>query len=363
METCRGKELTVHQGISLPSLIDQVVEDTKSAKDYTAPERTLSITATDAGILMRVAEESMAMRNRAHQQLAGRIDVPIKYWERMREKAPGLLAVNANHWLAQSDERRLVRTVRGEVRAILSERYRTLDNLDLVEHIIPVLQEKQCRVESCQLTEDRLYLQASFPSLEREVKVGDVVRAGVIISNSEVGSGSVSVKPMIMRLVCSNGMIADRGGIRRAHLGRRLGGSGGEDEMPEEWIRDETRKAEDAAWWMKVVDSVRGSLDEAGFDANVAALTETTERKITKDPGKVIEVTAKKIGLTEDERGKALLALCTGGDMTHWALCNSVTGLANDNDISYTRAVELEKAGGLIAGWTQEEWDSIFNAN
>lgn len=256
-----------------------------------------------------------------------------------------------------------MRTVRGEVRAILSERYRTLDNLDLVTHIIPVLQEHNCRVESANITEQKLYIQASFPSLEREVKVGDAVRAGIILRNSEVGAGSVSVKPMLMRLVCTNGMVVDQGGVRRAHLGRRIGGRGGEDEVPEEWIRDETRKAADTAFWMTVTDSIRGCLSETGFEANIAALSETTTRPITKDPGKVIEITAKRVGLSEDERGKALLELCRSGDLTHWGLCNSITSLANADDVHYDRAVQLEEAGGVVAGWSKSEWDSIFGVN
>jgi hypothetical protein len=350
----------MQRGIELPDLIEQVVEDTKAAKDYTAPESTLSLVAVSDEILMKMADETMGLRDYAHSQLAQRVGIPGAYYERMRKAAPGLLTVNANHWLAESGERRLVRTVRGEVRAILSERYRTLDNLDLVTHIVPVLQEHHCRVESANITEQKLYIQASFPSLEREVKVGDVVRAGVIISNSEVGAGSVSVKPMILRLVCTNGMIADRGSVRRAHLGKRIGGSGGADEVPEEWLRDETRQAQDTAWWMTVCDSVRGSLSEAGFEANVDALRETTERKITKDPGKVIEVTAKRFGLSEDERGKALLELCRAGDMSQWGLINCTTSLANSEDVSYDRAVKLETYGGEVASWTDKEWNDLF---
>ena len=40
-----------------------------------------------------------------------------------------------------------------------------------------------------------------------EVKQGDTVQAGIIISNSEVGLGSLSLRTFLYRLVCLNGMI------------------------------------------------------------------------------------------------------------------------------------------------------------
>ena len=43
--------------------------------------------------------------------------------------------------------------------------------------------------------------------LKAEVAVGDAVQAGFVISNSEVGLGSVKIEPLIYRLVCKNGLV------------------------------------------------------------------------------------------------------------------------------------------------------------
>ena len=56
--------------------------------------------------------------------------------------------------------------------------------------------------------------------MQAEVSPGDIVQAGVIISNSEVGLGSVSIQPLIYRLVCSNGMVVNEAAARRNHVGR-----------------------------------------------------------------------------------------------------------------------------------------------
>ena len=70
------------------------------------------------------------------------------------------------------------------------------------------------------MTENRLYLKIVNHRLEMEVVPGDYVQAGVVISNSEVGLGSVSVQPLVYRLLCINGMVVNDMGERKNHVGR-----------------------------------------------------------------------------------------------------------------------------------------------
>lgn len=75
-------------------------------------------------------------------QLAGRIGIPKRYYDRMATdaKSIGLFADNVNHWLRHDDESRnfLFRTLRpddggvGMARALLSDKYLLLNNYDLV---------------------------------------------------------------------------------------------------------------------------------------------------------------------------------------------------------------------------------------
>lgn len=66
----------------------------------------------------------------------------------------------------------------------------------------------------------RMYLKIVNKRLEMDVVPGDTVQGGVIISNSEVGLGAVSVQPLLYRLVCTNGMVVNDLGERRTHVGR-----------------------------------------------------------------------------------------------------------------------------------------------
>ena len=54
-----------------------------------------------------------------------------------------------------------------------------------------------------------MYIKVVNKRLEAEVVPGDIVQSGVIISNSEVGLGSVNIQPLVYRLVCSNGMVVN----------------------------------------------------------------------------------------------------------------------------------------------------------
>jgi hypothetical protein len=160
----------------------------------------------------------------ARRQLADKLKIPYAYFERMREEQPVLLDRNVNTWLQSEDDRRMLRTLDGQVRAVLSDRYRRLDNFDLAESVLPILQQlPEVRFESVELTETRMYLKCITSRLTYEMAPGDVVQAGVVISNSEVGHGTLSVQPLLYRLVCRNGLIAADRSLRKTHVGRSLG--------------------------------------------------------------------------------------------------------------------------------------------
>src|SRR6187549_3813048 len=141
----------------------------------------------------------------------------------MRVEQPRLLDHNVNTWLQADGDRRMVRTLDGAIRAILSDRYRRLDNYDLAENVLPILQRlPDARFESVELTETKMYLKVVTPCVEYEIAPGDVVQAGIVITNSEVGQGTLSVQPLVYRLVCRNGLIASDRALHKTHIGRIL---------------------------------------------------------------------------------------------------------------------------------------------
>jgi len=118
---------------------------------------------------------------------------------------------------------------------------------------------KGAEIVSSEVTETHMYIKVINKRLKAEVTVGDVVQAGIVISNSEVGLGSLKVEPLIFRLVCKNGLIVKDYAQKRYHVGKQIDN----DDSAYEIFSDETLAQDDRAFFMKVQDTVRVAIDEA----------------------------------------------------------------------------------------------------
>ena len=79
-------------------------------------------------------------------------------------------------------------------------------------------------------------------------------------SYSEVGQGSLRVEALDVRLVCTNGMISEQA-VHKAYLGCNGGRNLDAIEDAREFFRDETRQADDRAFFLKVRDAVGAMFD------------------------------------------------------------------------------------------------------
>jgi hypothetical protein len=342
----------MHPGTSLTELGDQIVQQNSQKRDFVAPANRLRVEVDDKSPKLRFSTAQHEIRaditGHALRQLAAFGDIPVKYLDKIRS-VPPLLEDNLNHWLRESSEPRMLRTLwtdAGPVtRAFLSSRYRPLDNFSLAERCLPQLQAAGASIKSCALTETRFYLQAVTERISREVKPGDVVQAGVVISNSEVGAGALRIEPLVYRLICSNGAVIGTT-MRKYHIGRDLDHGG---ENIHEVLTDATKTLIDEALWSKVKDVLTAALDEARFDRIVERLRAASTTEAGRNPQEIVELTASTYGLSQEERDSVMRHLFAGGDLTLFGLGNAVTRTAQDVT-DYDRAVELERVGGEIFG-------------
>lgn len=347
-------------GISLPQLAQELSRQQQWKRDFLVLDRALHLVQVPIDdqprLLLAFGQEQWPVQPYAHGQLAQHLGIPKAYYDRLLRHAPGLLATNVNHWLHTSTARRMIRTLDGAVRAYLSERYRPLDHADLAEAVLPVLAEDpQLEVASCQITDTHLYLKATTPRLTAEVTPGDVVQAGLVVSNSEVGAGSVRIEPLLYRLVCRNGAILNDLALKKYHVGRTNGHS---DDAIQALLRDETKQLTDQAFWATVQDIVRGTLQEVTFQQIVARWRDATQERLPGDPVQVVEVTAKRCGLTEPERRSVLRHLVEGGDLSRYGLANAITRASQEVD-DYDRATDLERLGGEIIELPRQAWQAL----
>jgi hypothetical protein len=344
-------------GLTLQDLAAELTRQNAAKRDYRVDTRELTLLTpvSDETGAKRPSElylpggevPEMRVNENAHRQIGTHLKMPARYYDMLRADHPGLLDRSVNTLFRERQARRTVRALDfgdGDpyVRAFLSERYRRLDNHQLAEAVLPVLGEIPDVVfPSCQITDDKMYITALAPRTEAEVKVGDVVQAGVRITNSEVGAGALKVEPLIYRLICTNGMVVAKP-IRKFHVGRV--------EDNEETLRvlsDETLRKDDEAFFAKMADVVRDAVSEVQFESVVAQLREAmTGQKIEK-PIQAMEALQDRYSLSDGEKESVFSHLISGGDLSAFGTLNAVTRAAQDVE-SYDRSMELEQVGGAI---------------
>lgn len=330
--------------------------------DYLVPANDIRLAAMplgdgsgEADMLMLFGEHEHHITKTCHQQLADRLGVPRKYYERMRNEAPGLLADNANHWLANDSDRRLVRCLDGSSRAFLSDRYRRLDNVDFVQALLPAVTECGAQVVSADVSHDRLYVKCVVPHLTADILAPgsmrgkghdrfDIVQAGLVLSNSETGAARLALQPAIHTVACTNLAVFRDAAVKKSHIGAKAG----DDEQGDEYkyMSDETRQATDRALWLQLADLARAALDGRVFNELCDKLREARGLVVHK-PVEAVEELCRTNALTDSDNDGILRYLVDGGDLTLYGLHSAVTRHSQDLD-DYDRATELELLGGQL---------------
>ena len=337
------------QGIkSIEELYQNLEEQRENRKDIIADTRSLVVSSTEGITTLSVSTGddilSYIVSDVSHRQIAERLNIPFKYYDRMRADYPELLDRNINGWLQKNPEKRMLRTLDGKLRAFLSDRYRRLDNLELVDHVLPVIaQMKGCSIESCDITETHLYMKIINKTLKAEIVPGDIVQAGFVISNSEIGLGALKVEPLVYRLVCRNGLICKELAHKKYHAGRQVEDTDNAYEL----YSDETLAADDKAYFLKVQDIVSAAVNEAKFNLAVEKMRSALNVTTGEDPVKTVEVLGDRYVLNKTERATILRHFIMGNDFSAFGLVNAVTRSSQDVP-DYNRATELERLGGTL---------------
>lgn len=346
-------------GKSLQELARTLERNAEAKVDMVADTRDITMTAETNALAL--TDQEFAPTDHCHNQIAQWSGIGRRYYQKMKDDSPALLAGNVNHWLHKESDagtRRMVRSLDGKARAFLSDHFLRLDNEHVAEATFRALEGvADIQTLSCEITERKLYMKFAFPRTEREVEVGDAVQSGVIVTNSEIGGGSFQVYPFIYRLICLNGMVSMKrtgDGYRRTHRGARIQNDG-------VVYQQDTIEAAAQAALLECRDAVTTFANEKYFDRYVvetlraAAATRDVDR-----PARAVETLAKAKGFsfTETEQESVLERFIRGGDYSKWGMLNAVTNLANDVD-DYDRASELEVLGGKVLDLSPSQWETI----
>ncbi len=162
-----------------------------------------------------------------------------------------------------------------------------------------------------------------------------VVWAGLRVSNSDTGGGAAAITPEIRIRVCKNGLVLVGEADRRVHLGSVR------EQGLVEWSV-ETQEKELALITAQTQDAVRQFLNPEWFTGQVAAIEALAGVPVQK-PEAVVKEVAKAAGFTQKETEGILAHFYLGGLLTSGGVANAVTSYSQTLE-SADRADELDRS-------------------
>ncbi|MFI5497149.1 DUF932 domain-containing protein [Actinoplanes sp. NPDC051859] len=307
----------------------------------------------------------------ATRGVADKLDIDVKYLRRCSVENLPAFDYNINTWLERDDRRFLARCMRHEtsagdgfVRAFLSDRFLRMDNLDTLLAALRGIREAgvSVEVESCDLTEQRMYVrfvspdvQVLAPDLLRDYRSPfdgrrgsdlPVISGGFIFRNSETGFGRYSIGPYLKVQVCRNGMALDRGVLGRTHVGAQIVDDDGIIEPSAQTVRRELDLVESMT-----TDAVRTYLS-SDFVARAVRDLEKAAGVVVAKPDETIKIVSQKLRFTQEQQADILNFFIAGSDRTAGGVMQAVTAFAratSDADLAFRLERNAEKVLRLAA--------------
>ena len=328
------------KGEPLKPMLQKIDEDSKLKKDAIVNLKSFEVSqgVNSFPDLNFGKVESGTLNDYALGQLCNKLDISSGY---IRQCVPfkEVVNYNLNHWISKTKERNLMVRQSGEtVRAILSDRYKRLDNDIVAHHTLNKMMDMKAEIKFAEYTGDQLNITAVTPKLKGEVKEGDEVQGGITITNCEVGTQSLLIQPFIYRLVCTNGMVAPRylNKFYAKHVGKVLIN-----------LEEDTQA-------IKIIDKMQKQLELVNnpelFQENLQRLKDATEIKTTShDIVKIL----KHHKVSDYEKSEIYAKLNHNISdpfftTDKYTFANAITNIANSDDMSNERTRYLQELGGLI---------------
>jgi hypothetical protein len=198
------------------SVAEKIVHDDQNKWDRKVSGKELAVTENGALKLLngQAERQAFSLSETATFQLCQKLEIPVRYYRRL----PGeMQTVVANYDLNRQNGKSFLLRGKSEwIRAFLSAEYVAYNNSQIAQTAESLLRNGAIYVNSFVLEETHMFLKIISEDI---VDRPSGLKAGVMIGNSEVGMGSVSVEPFVFRKPCTNDLIVSREkSFRHAHI-------------------------------------------------------------------------------------------------------------------------------------------------
>lgn len=319
---------------------------------------------------------SIELKPTALSQLFGRLEIPKRFADKLTANGNGDLLASLTTGLLGRDSRRLMlRCLDGRVRAVVSDRYRRLDNDDLFYAAASRFRDTGATLWKARLSDDGFEMFGVADHIAGEVRLdrpfdpgdgwlsrwagrsGDVQNAAVRIVNSETGRGGLNVNLSIVTKICANFCVWGEG-VSAIHSGRAI--EADDDGLI---VSDETREKESAVIWSKINDAISTAFNAERFQKLLDRMNDATQVEIPADRIEaVVDNVVAKFSIAEDAKRSILDELLATGDRSQYGLAQSVTNAAHASDRAGKpeAASEFETIGAAILETPKAAFEKLF---
>ena len=346
MDTQPHDRVVGTKGLRFAVQTEQVEKVSEKNEIIKVPKHTI-IMGTKRGTTGHFEEP---MHKHALNQAAERAGIPETFINRMLQRPYGgaLIVENFNTIFGAEDPGRfLVRSVKDEVRGVLSDTYKRLDSRPILEAFAAAAKRFGAVPFEGVGGDLRFALKMVMPEVQMvkgEKGHLEAVAFGMQLSNSDFGCGALSLQSFLLRTWCTNTATREDA-LRRVHLGKRLA----EDIT----YSDKTYELDTQTMVSAVGDHVNNVLAPAKVE-EMLKLVETA-LSTSVDPKKFFERDGElaKLKLTKGEIEKAREAFNNGGveelppGNNLYRMSNALSWIAQQAEDA-ERRLELERAAGQL---------------
>lgn len=208
-------------------VITHLMDEADRRKDYLVPASKFDFEGFNKAMQMKVDRADgndfdwLSFNDYSLGQIASILGVPERFLKGVINEDPQVAASIMNDLRYRlGDSRRLIREVDGTVRAVLSDRYKPMDQGRVIEMFLKAIQETGALPLDGFCTDRRYVLRAVIPQV-LEPMPNEVVALGVHISSSDYGAGALNLSVFQIRMWCTN-LAVGESVFREIHLGGRM---------------------------------------------------------------------------------------------------------------------------------------------
>ena len=306
-------------------------------------------------------------------QIASKADIDVRTAKRLRDSYSFEFDKLINAIWQKENSRQMIRmfdlTDSQEcfdyiARAFLSDKFKTFDNVDLLESTLPSLNESGAnwQIVNSAITDKKLFVRfKSKTQVGEGANVGDHMANGIVLSNSEVGLGSVTVGQIVWTLACTNGMQTENK-TRSSHI------TSSRQNM-DQWsmLSTEAKNADNKALSLKLRDIVGSFASRESFDQILDQMKQASSdiiegeysiSKLSESVGEVLKVPQKQRSLILDGLAQTLQQDgYVNQPMSRATVLNGVTAVASKVDADSVD--DWQKLGGSVLNMSASNWNKI----